>query len=84
MIKKGTFKLKKGLAEMLKGGVIGGSLIHGVLKQGEEIEIAPGRKVEVEGKNTLEAITATIGSLFTGGKSVKEATPGGLIARYEP
>jgi len=64
----------------LKGGVMGGSLIQGVLKQGEEIEIAPGRKVEVEGKKTLEAITTTIGSLFTGGKSVKEATPGGLIA----
>ena len=31
----------------LKGGVIGGSLIQGVLKQGEEIEICPGRRTEV-------------------------------------
>ena len=64
----------------LKGGVIGGSLIQGVLKKGEEIEIAPGRKIEVEGRKTLETIVTTVDSLFTGGKSVKEATPGGLIA----
>jgi len=64
----------------LRGGVIGGSLIQGVLKQGEEIEICPGRRIEVKGVKTIETITATIESLFTGGKSVKEATPGGLIA----
>ena len=64
----------------LRGGVIGGSIIQGVLKQGEEIEICPGRKIEVEGRKTLDSITTTIESLFTGGKSVKEATPGGLIA----
>jgi translation initiation factor 2 subunit 3 len=64
----------------LRGGVIGGSLIQGVLKQGEEIEICPGRKIEVEGRKTMEPITTKAESLFTGGKSVKEATPGGLIA----
>jgi translation initiation factor 2 subunit 3 len=64
----------------LKGGVIGGSLIQGVLKQGEQIEICPGRRIEVEGKKSLEPIITTAVSLFTGGKSVTEATPGGLIA----
>ena len=64
----------------LRGGVIGGSLIQGVLKVGEEIEIAPGRKTELEGKPVIESITTKVESLFTGGKSVKEATPGGLIA----
>ena len=64
----------------LKGGVIGGSLIQGVLKKGENIEIAPGRRTETEGKKTLETIETTVDSLFTGGKSVKEAAPGGLIA----
>jgi translation initiation factor 2 subunit 3 len=64
----------------LRGGVIGGSLIQGVLKNGEEIEIAPGRRIEVEGRKTLETITTTVDSLFTGGKSVDKATPGGLIA----
>jgi len=64
----------------LRGGVIGGSLIQGVLKKDQEIEIAPGRRVEVEGRKTLETITTKINSLFTGGKSVDEASPGGLIA----
>ncbi|MDG6229539.1 MAG: translation initiation factor IF-2 subunit gamma [Candidatus Thermoplasmatota archaeon] len=64
----------------LRGGVIGGSLIQGTLKQGEEIEICPGRDVEVEGKKKLEPITTFVDSLFTGGVSVSEASPGGLIA----
>jgi translation initiation factor 2 subunit 3 len=64
----------------LKGGVIGGSLIEGVLKKGDEIEVCPGRKIEVEGRTQLEKITTIVDSLFTGGKSVNEATPGGLIA----
>jgi len=64
----------------LKGGIIGGSLIQGVFKKGEEIEIAPGRRIEVEGKKAMEPITTTIESLITGGKTVNEATPGGLIA----
>ena len=64
----------------LKGGVMGGSLLQGVLKKGEEIEIAPGRRIELEGKKTFEKIRTTIDSLFTGGKSAKEAKPGGLIA----
>jgi translation initiation factor 2 subunit 3 len=64
----------------IKGGVIGGSLIQGVIKKGEEIEICPGRRTEIEGRSVLERITTTAESLFTGGKSVKEANPGGLIA----
>jgi len=66
--------------DKLRGGVIGGSIIQGVLRKGEEIEIAPGRKVEVENQMILEPITTSIDSLFTAGKSVKEASPGGLIA----
>ena len=64
----------------LKGGVIGGSLIQGVLKKGDEIEVAPGRGIESEGRKQIETISTTVDSLFTGGKSVDEATPGGLIA----
>jgi len=64
----------------LKGGVIGGSLVQGVLKKGDQIEIAPGRKIEVEGKKVSEPIIAAVDTLITGGKSVEEASPGGLIA----
>ncbi|OYT28127.1 translation initiation factor IF-2 subunit gamma [Thermoplasmatales archaeon ex4572_165] len=64
----------------LKGGVIGGSLIQGVLKKGDEIEVSPGRAVEIEGKKQIESIKTKIDILLTGGVSVDEATPGGLIA----
>ena len=64
----------------LKGGVLGGTLIQGKLKVGDEIEISPGRKTEVAGKVVYEPITAKIKSLEAGGKSVKEVLPGGLIA----
>ncbi|HUS98924.1 MAG TPA: translation initiation factor IF-2 subunit gamma [Candidatus Thermoplasmatota archaeon] len=64
----------------LKGGVVGGSLLQGTLKTGEKIEIAPGRKREVEGKPTLEPIFTTAHSLITGGTITNIALPGGLIA----
>jgi len=64
----------------LKGGVVGGSLIRGVLNKGDEIEISPGRAIEVEGKHILEPIITKAHSFFTGSKSVDQATPGGLIA----
>ena len=64
----------------LRGGVIGGSLIQGVLRKGDEIQISPGRNVEVEGRPVTEDIQTTIETLITGGKPVKEASPGGLIA----
>jgi len=64
----------------LKGGVIGGSLLKGILKKGDNIEISPGREISIEGKKTLDPIFTKIDSLFTGGKSVNEANPGGLLA----
>jgi translation initiation factor 2 subunit 3 len=64
----------------LKGGVVGGSLLQGTLKKGEKIEIAPGRKREVEGKQVLEPIFTTAHTLITGGTVTNIALPGGLIA----
>jgi len=64
----------------LKGGVLGGTLIQGTLKTGMEIEIVPGRRVEVAGKASYDRITTKVTSLQAGGKSVKEVFPGGLIA----
>ena len=64
----------------LKGGVVGGSLLQGTLKKGEKIEIAPGRKREVEGKQILEPIFTTAHSFITGGTITDTALPGGLIA----
>lgn len=66
--------------ESLKGGVLGGSLIQGTLRVGDEIEVLPGRKAEVGGKTTWEKISTTVQSLHTGNTNLEEARPGGLIA----
>jgi translation initiation factor 2 subunit 3 len=64
----------------LKGGVIGGSLIEGSLKVGDEIEVRPGRKTEVGRDITWEPIVTTVRSLLAGTLKLDEATPGGLVA----
>lgn len=63
----------------LKGGVIGGSLIRGVLKEGEDIEIRPGRQVQAENRIRWEPIETKITTINAGSKKVAEATPGGLL-----
>ncbi|MCL2785714.1 MAG: translation initiation factor IF-2 subunit gamma [Methanomassiliicoccaceae archaeon] len=64
----------------IKGGVIGGSLIQGTLKVGDEIEIVPGRRVEAAGKQSWERITTKITSLQAGGRKADAVYPGGLVA----
>ncbi len=63
----------------VKGGVIGGSLIRGNLHDGEEIEIRPGRQLQVENRIRWEPIVTTITSINAGSKKVETATPGGLL-----
>jgi translation initiation factor 2 subunit 3 len=63
----------------VKGGVIGGSLIRGVLKEGEDIEIRPGRQFQAENKIRWEPITTKITTINAGSKKVAEASPGGLL-----
>ncbi len=60
----------------LKGGVLGGSVIKGHLKKGDEIEIRPGRK---DGKK-WKPINTTIINIISGGESIQVAKPGGLSA----
>lgn len=66
--------------EDLVGGVVGGSIVQGVFKKGDEIEIKPGIKVESSGKTSYETLVARVGALQAGGGEVRQATPGGLIA----
>ena len=61
----------------LKGGVLGGSLIQGVLKVGDEVEVAPGIR-DQSGK--MHRVVTKITSLVAGGKNVKKVGPGGLIS----
>jgi translation initiation factor 2 subunit 3 len=63
----------------IKGGVIGGSLIRGILKEGEDIEIRPGRSTQVENRIRWEPIETKITTINAGSKKVLEATPGGLL-----
>ncbi len=64
----------------LRGGIVGGSLLQGMIHVGDDIEIVPGRRLEREGKAYWEKITTRITSIITGGRTVKEAGPGGLLA----
>ncbi|XP_060566707.1 eukaryotic translation initiation factor 2 subunit 3-like [Ruditapes philippinarum] len=64
----------------LKGGVAGGSILKGVLKVGQEIEVRPGMvSKDQEGKLTCKPIKSRIVSLFAEQNDLQYAVPGGLI-----
>lgn len=64
--------------ERLVGGVIGGSLIRGELRCGDEIEMRPGApKGE---KERYESILSNAVALSAGKERLERAVPGGLIA----
>ena len=63
----------------LCGGVLGGTLVQGKLRAGDEIEIRPGRKIEKQNQISYEPLRSTIADLKTGGASTPEVVPGGSI-----
>lgn len=63
----------------INGGIIGGSLIQGKLKLGDEIEIKPGIQVKNKGKTEWKSLTSTITGLEAANNFVDEVGPGGLI-----
>jgi len=65
----------------LSGGVLGGSLLQGDVKDHDEIEIRPGIKVEEKGSSRVEfhPLTTNVTSLMAGGKKRKILKPGGLV-----
>jgi translation initiation factor 2 subunit 3 len=63
----------------LRGGVVGGSLVQGVLEPGDGFELRPGREVEEGGETSYEPIETTVRSLQAGGNEVGSARPGGLL-----
>ncbi|RLG09227.1 MAG: translation initiation factor IF-2 subunit gamma [Thaumarchaeota archaeon] len=62
--------------DKIRGGVIGGAIIQGVVRVGDEIEIAPGVKVEESGK--YESLVTEVVNIRAGGRNVEEAKSGGL------
>lgn len=63
---------------LIKGGVIGGSIIQGKIKVGEEIEIAPGIPLEDKAGAKYESIYTEVVNIKAGGRDVEEAMSGGL------
>ncbi|MCG2863024.1 MAG: translation initiation factor IF-2 subunit gamma [Vulcanisaeta sp.] len=61
--------------DKLVGGVLGGTVIRGSAKVGDEIEIRPGLKLG----NKYEPIITKIVSIAIGDERVEEARPGGLV-----
>jgi translation initiation factor 2 subunit 3 len=62
----------------LSGGVLGGSLVRGELRVGEDVELRPGMIDERSGKYT--PIVTKVSALQTGAGSSDRVGPGGLVA----
>ncbi len=65
--------------DQLAGGVIGGSIIQGEFKKGNNVEIRPGVREEKQGQSLYESLATEIVSLRAGGKNVDDVKCGGLV-----
>ena len=66
--------------QSLKGGVAGGSILQGVLRVGDEIEVRPGIvNKDAEGNMTCAPIFSRIISMYAEQNDLMYAVPGGLI-----
>ncbi len=66
--------------DKLRGGVLGGSILKGGLRVGDDIEIMPGLRVEQGDKATYQPLKTKVISLMVGTQPVDSAGPGGLLA----
>ena len=76
-----SFDINKPGADInnLAGGVLGGAIKQGKLKNGSEIEIRPGFEFEEKNQKIRKPILTKITSIRTGGFDVEEAIAGGSI-----
>ena len=80
-----SFDINKPGADVtqLQGGVAGGSILKGVLKIGDEIEVRPGVIIkDQEGKIRARPILSKILTLAAETNKLDFAVPGGLIGKY--
>ena len=63
----------------LVGGVIGGSIVQGIFRIGDQIEIKPGIPVQEGGRTKYDRLLTTIRSLSVSKGQVNEAKSGGLV-----
>jgi translation initiation factor 2 subunit 3 len=64
--------------KQLAGGVLGGSLVKGQFRVGEEVEVRPGMVDQRSGK--MAPVTTKVVSLATGAGKTDVVSPGGLVA----
>ena len=77
-----SFDVNKPGAEVedLRGGVAGGSILQGVLRLGQEVEVRPGIVTkDADGRTAVAPIYSRIVSLFAEQNPLQYAVPGGLI-----
>lgn len=76
-----SFEVNKPGTEIddILGGVIGGSVVQGVFRIGDQIEIKPGIPVQEGGKARYEKLITTVRSLNVSRGQVDQATSGGLV-----
>src|SRR3989344_3935758 len=65
------------MPDRLVGGVLGGALRQGVLKEGQEIEIVPG--IRIEEKDQYKPVTTKIAGIISAGQHFDEISPGGSL-----
>jgi translation initiation factor 2 subunit 3 len=65
--------------EKIVGAVVGGSIVRGKLKVGDEIELSPGMLRKKKDKETYEVLRTKIAGLFAENERLEEAGPGGLV-----
>jgi translation initiation factor 2 subunit 3 len=65
--------------EDILGGVVGGSIVQGRFRVGDQIEIKPGIPIQEGGKTKYERLLTTVRSLSVSRGQVEEATSGGLV-----
>jgi len=64
----------------LKGGVVGGSLMQGEIKCGDEVEIKPGVKKVKQNQEVWETVKTEVVEIDEGTEKFKSVGPGGLVA----
>ncbi len=77
-----SFDINKPGAQIPKitGGIIGGSVLQGKFKVGDEIELKPGITKKIKDKETVSPIKLKITGIRAGNEKAEVAIPGGLIA----
>ena len=63
----------------LRGGILGGSIVQGTFRVGDEIEIKPGLLIQSGGKSHYEPLISKVTSMNISKGPVTEARSGGLV-----